>query len=354
MSNKFDNEVQRLTKRVERLEIENALHKAKIEEYKYNTDMQAALNEIMHVSLLPLNLSEIQSRILDIMLNIEWLTLEKKGCMFGVQKPGELVMMSHKNLSSSLLNMCNKVPFGNCLCGKAALEKKLIFKNCVDHEHSYRPEGIKPHGHYNAPIKDRNDNVLGVLNLYVKEGHTPSKQEEIFIKSVCNVLAILFETKKLEEELRTRAITDVLTGLKNRRALVESLEQSISRAKRNKTKLSVLFLDLNRFKPINDTYGHDAGDCVLKETARRLKKATREHDLLARLGGDEFIIVLDGNVQLKKTIARIKTILNMPFQLDKAMVEVGVSVGHAIFPDDSHYAGELIKLADKNMYKDKR
>lgn len=354
MSQKSDGEVQRLIKRVERLEVENALHKAKIEEYKYNTDIQAALNEIMHVSMLPLNLSEIQSRILDIMLNIEWLTLEKKGCMFGVQRPGELVMMSHKNLSASLLSMCHKVPFGNCLCGKAALEKKLIFKNCLDHEHSYRPEGIMPHGHYNAPIKDRNENVLGVLNLYVKDGHTPTKQEEVFIKSVCNVLAILFETKKLEEELRTRALTDVLTGLKNRRALVESLEQCMSRAKRNKTKLSVLFLDLNRFKPINDTYGHDVGDHVLKETARRLKEATREHDLLARLGGDEFIVVLEGTFELEKAIARIKKIINMPFELEKKMVTVGVSIGHAIFPDDSHYAGELIKLADKNMYRDKQ
>lgn len=345
--------IQVLSERIRKLEQENAAHQAKLEEYKYNNDIQKALNEIMHLSMLPLSFAEIQSRILDVMLNVEWLTLAKKGCMFVVDKPGELKMMAHKNLSESLLTMCNRVPFGNCLCGKAAQEKQLIFKSCLDDDHQYRPSGILPHGHYNAPIKDRDNKVLGVLNLYVKHGHKPTAEEAVFIKSVCNVLAILFEAKKLEDELKRQALTDGLTGLHNRRSLMDSLEQYIYRAQRNNSPFVLLFLDLNKFKPINDTFGHEAGDFVLVESARRLKTIVRKYDVISRIGGDEFIIILENVAAKERTIARIKDELSQPYPYKSVTLKLSVSIGSAIYPNDSQFPEELIKHADKSMYKDK-
>jgi diguanylate cyclase (GGDEF)-like protein len=124
-------------------------------------------------------------------------------------------------------------------------------------------------------------------------------------------------------------------------------------AKRNSYKLSVLFLDLDGFKKINDTLGHEAGDLLLQEVARRLKTIIRDSDTVARVGGDEFVFVLDNigsDENASLTASKIIAALSEPFELHGKQCHVGGSIGISIFPDNSDQIGKLVKHADDAMY----
>ena len=131
------------------------------------------------------------------------------------------------------------------------------------------------------------------------------------------------------------------------------LNHSISLAKRNKRKVAVLFIDLDGFKKVNDTLGHDAGDLLLKGVSQRIKETLRESDTVARMGGDEFILVLD-NIESAEnalfTANKILKALSEPFDLMGQPGRVGGSIGISIFPDDSEDPDQLVKQADEAMY----
>ena len=161
------------------------------------------------------------------------------------------------------------------------------------------------------------------------------------------------EHKLAEEKIARLAHYDYLTGLPNRALFLDSLEHAISLAKRNHYKVAVLFLDLDGFKKINDTLGHDAGDLLLRETAQRLKDTIRASDTVARVGGDEFIFVLneigsDENAALMAN--KIIVTLSEPFELKGQQCHVGGSIGISIFPDGSNTPNTLLKQADDAMY----
>ncbi len=168
------------------------------------------------------------------------------------------------------------------------------------------------------------------------------------------------ETQKLLAEqtrkLRHQAHHDTLTNLPNRTLFQDRLTQCIIHAKRNKQKFSLLFIDLDQFKKINDTLGHDIGDKVLIQTAKRLKKVLREEDTLSRLGGDEFTVILRdiASIQDASTVAqKIIDALNSPICIDAHDLHVTSSIGISIYPDDATTESNLIKYADIAMYKAK-
>lgn len=161
------------------------------------------------------------------------------------------------------------------------------------------------------------------------------------------------ERKLVEEQLAHFAHHDYLTGLPNRILFLNSLENLIHLAKRNKYKVAALFLDLDGFKKINDTLGHGAGDQLLQEVAERLKKVTRASDVVARVGGDEFTFALNniGTDQNAALMAnKIIASLSAPFDLNGRQCHVGGSIGISIYPDDSEDIEKLIMQADAAMY----
>ncbi|MDP1634057.1 MAG: GGDEF domain-containing protein, partial [Gallionellaceae bacterium] len=146
---------------------------------------------------------------------------------------------------------------------------------------------------------------------------------------------------------------DYLTDLPNRALFLDILDRSISLARRNKHKAAVLFLDLDGFKKINDTLGHDAGDLLLKGVAGRLRLTIRDSDTVARVGGDEFILLLNNistEANAALVAAKILTALAVPFDLMGQHGHVGGSIGIALFPDDANDTRELVKQADEAMY----
>lgn len=159
--------------------------------------------------------------------------------------------------------------------------------------------------------------------------------------------------KDQEERLRQMALYDSLTGLPNRSLLYEHVEKALSRADRRSRQVAVLFSDLDRFKPVNDTYGHEVGDRVLKEVGRRLAACVRSSDLVARLGGDEFVTVIEdvSSVEDAKEVAgKIVAAMAEPFHIGDITVQVGSSVGIAVYPEHGRHTRVLIRRADEALY----
>jgi diguanylate cyclase (GGDEF)-like protein len=158
---------------------------------------------------------------------------------------------------------------------------------------------------------------------------------------------------RVESEIKKLAFFDSLTGLPNRDLCNNRLEHILVHAKRAKTQAAILFIDLDNFKAINDTYGHDSGDYVLKESANRMGERLRSDDTLARIAGDEFIIILE-RLSSTNSISRLAEDLlltiQQPFIIDDDEAHIGLSIGIAIYPNDGETAEELIKHADTAMY----
>jgi diguanylate cyclase (GGDEF)-like protein len=168
--------------------------------------------------------------------------------------------------------------------------------------------------------------------------------------------AVAIEQQDMAQRLAFQAEHDALTGLPNRHLLEDRLQQALAYARRQKTQLGLLFLDLDGFKNINDTLGHNAGDVVLREVAQRLKNCVRESDTVARLGGDEFTVVLSdiSSTQGVQVVAeKIIATLQAPFHVFDHEMHISASIGIAIFPDDAEETGLLLRNADAAMYRAK-
>ena len=161
------------------------------------------------------------------------------------------------------------------------------------------------------------------------------------------------EFKEAQEKILLLAFHDPLTHLPNRRLFNDRLEQEITRAKRSGLHLALLFIDLDHFKEVNDTLGHDIGDILLKEAALRLEGSIRATDTAARQGGDEFIIVLSELNELDSVEHIVQTVLHkisQPFQLKDQTADISASIGIAFYPQDAKDADQLMKNADQAMY----
>ena len=167
------------------------------------------------------------------------------------------------------------------------------------------------------------------------------------------------ERRRLEHSLAAQAATDPLTGLPNRRSLLQTLPQAMRRVERTGRPLALIFLDLDGFKNVNDSYGHEAGDRVLVEFARRLRKAVRETDSVARLGGDEFVVILEGLVAAEddagKVAAKILLASEQPYELANGRrIPLSASVGLSLFsPTENISAEDLLARSDEAMYRSK-
>ena len=212
-----------------------------------------------------------------------------------------------------------------------------------------------------APIR-RNDAQYAVLGLAGSQVGMFDEEVLALVAQIAQQLGQGLDELDLKHNLEQErskqgylARHDALTGLPNRMALLERLPQALARARRNKTLLAVGIMDLDDFKPVNDTWGHAAGDAVLRQLGRRLPAAVRETDLVARLGGDEFAFILEGlgrAEDLPVALARIHAAVTTPFTLSAgSSARVDLSLGVTLYPQDDAETDALLSHADTALYE---
>ncbi|MFP4592730.1 bifunctional diguanylate cyclase/phosphodiesterase [uncultured Ralstonia sp.] len=179
----------------------------------------------------------------------------------------------------------------------------------------------------------------------VSDGSTPPY-------SVLVSLVDITQIREAQQRIRHLATHDTLTGLLNRSALEDRLQHALALARRNRSRVSVMFLDLDRFKNVNDTLGHQFGDLLLREVAARLQACAREADTVARLGGDEFVVMLESldSLGTRRVAERILAAISAPFHIEGQELYLGVSIGIAVAPHDGDDPNTLLRKADAAMY----
>lgn len=207
-----------------------------------------------------------------------------------------------------------------------------------------------------APLWINQQTPLGLIALM----DTKTFIDEKFFESVLTLLASKVESelvrKQAEQQIWHEANFDYLTNLPNRRMFLDRLNQDLKKAVRAKSLLALLFIDLDNFKEINDTLGHNVGDLLLVEVADRLRNILRESNTVARLGGDEFTAILSDLNELadvEKLSAMILNKLSLPYQIENNQIYVTCSIGISVFPIDAEDSENLIKAADQALYASK-
>ncbi|MGR9107334.1 MAG: putative bifunctional diguanylate cyclase/phosphodiesterase [Gammaproteobacteria bacterium] len=196
----------------------------------------------------------------------------------------------------------------------------------------------------------------GDRDLYIEERAAPLKDRNGKIGGAVVVLRNVTEERQQSLQLARKATHDALTSLPNRNLLSDRLGHAIEKAHRAKTRVAVLFIDLDRFKMINDSLGHSAGDALLRNVAKRLRGCLRQDDSIARLGGDEFIVVLEdlsNEHQASIAARKISEAMTGPILIEGHELCVSASIGIALFPKDGVDADSLVKNADIAMYRAK-
>lgn len=208
-----------------------------------------------------------------------------------------------------------------------------------------------------VPLKSEKGTV-GVLVLQSVAGGTCYGDKDMeLLQFISTQVATAIERKQLQARLQYKSQYDELTDLPTRGLLRDRMETTLARARRTKGRMSVLFLDLDDFKHVNDTFGHDVGDLLLREVAARLKQCVRGSDTVARMGGDEFVVLLDSidaPASASMVAEKIRRVLSQPLNVHAHNLCIATSIGIAVYPEHGDKVDQLLKYADDAMYRVKR
>ena len=247
-------------------------------------------------------------------------------------------------------------------CGTAVYHRKAVIVTDIMSDPLWKDycHVAEPHGYrscWSTPILAHDGAVLGVFAMYSLSVREPMPVESRLIDVIIRIAGIAIERKRAEDQIRYLAHHDALTGLPNRSLLKDRLNQAILQTQRHNPWVSVVFVDLDHFKTINDSLGHTAGDELLKVIANRMVSTVRTTDTVVRLGGDEFVILLVDQPESPATISailgRVRAAIAEPAVIDGRTLYVTCSMGVATFPDDGLDPEALLKNADAAMYKAK-
>ncbi|MDQ2900297.1 MAG: diguanylate cyclase [Acidobacteriota bacterium] len=208
-----------------------------------------------------------------------------------------------------------------------------------------------------APILLSSGRVVGTLSFYSNQTGEPTREMLELMEQASQLAAIAIDRRQLNDQLIFQAQHDAVTRLPNRFLFTERLELSLSAAKDGKTGVALLYVDLDDFKMINDTWGHSAGDSLLCEVAARFLKCLRSTDTVARTGGDEFTAIisdLDFPEGAQEVAQKLLRALQSPFEIEGESLRISASIGISVFPDDGEEAETLQRHADRAMYRAKK
>ena len=213
-----------------------------------------------------------------------------------------------------------------------------------------------PHGLrccWSEPIKNSSGKVLGAFGMYYNHPALPNEEESNDLKSAARLAGIVMERDQAQKRIRELAYTDELTGLDSRAHFYQNVEEAIKLSDRHKRRFGLLYIDLDDFKGVNDSLGHDAGDLLLKEIAKRLENVSRDIDFVARLSGDEFCILItdvDDDYAAAHVAQRCLETISKSIELSARKFTPTCSIGIAHYPDDGNDLSSILKAADTSLY----
>jgi diguanylate cyclase (GGDEF)-like protein len=199
--------------------------------------------------------------------------------------------------------------------------------------------------------------AIGALVLKSYPGTIYSDKDKELLHFVSAQVATAIKRRQLNDELLRSARHDELTGLPNRRLFHDRMKSVLARCRRRQCRAAVLFVDIDNFKQVNDSFGHAVGDLLLQKVALRLKHCVREEDTVARLGGDEFVVLLEEVDVQEDALAvadKIRSAVRRPVNVDGLVLRTRASIGVALYPEHGVETEQLLKHADKAMYLDKK
>lgn len=252
-------------------------------------------------------------------------------------------------------------------CGTAAFTKeRVIVEDIQTHPYwnDYKELAAQADlgSCWSQPIISSSGLILGTFAMYCREVATPSADDIELIKGTARLASISIERKYAEDEVNNLAFFDSLTHLPNRRLLLDRLNQALASKGHSKKEVALLFIDLDKFKALNDSLGHDMGDLLLQQVASRIKDCVRESDTVSRLGGDEFVVILKGLSEQAIVAAgeaevigkKILDSLSETYQLASHQYVITPSIGVTLLEGDHQDADEVFKQADIAMYQSKK
>lgn len=254
----------------------------------------------------------------------------------------------------------DKLPIGfnQGVCGHAAYMKELVIVPDIEAAPSLRKwvELAKSHGLrscWSIPILSTKGSLLGTFAIYYTRLREPEAYEIEMWRVLSYLTGLAMERNNHEQEIQYLALHDVLTSLPNLRYLKDTFKKAIRKSNENGSKLAIMFLDLDQFKPINDTFGHAFGDLILQEVAKRIKHSVGENNIVTRMGGDEFNILLPDilDEQTVHSVAdRILQAIKQPILIDNQEFHVTTSIGISMYPKHGDTIDILMRNADVAMY----
>ena len=276
---------------------------------------------------------------------------------------GRLHTATAPNLPAAYTRLLEGLEIGPCAgaCGTACHTGQTVVTEDIatdplwaDYRHLAAPHGL--HACWSVPIPASGGGVLGALAIYPDHPSRPEPHDLELLGTASRLAAVAIEHRLLTDQLAHQAQHDALTGLPNRLLFQDRLGQALARAKRKGHQVAVLYMDLDRFKQINDTLGHSAGDALLREAATRLGECIREADTLARLGGDEFVVLVtelaDSSNAMRVATGLIDA-LRIPFRIEGHQLFISASLGISVYPVDALDGETLLAHADAAMYRAK-
>lgn len=210
---------------------------------------------------------------------------------------------------------------------------------------------------WSTPITTQSNQVMGSFAIYYREVRSPGDEQRALISTAVHLAGIAIDRARAEARIQYMAHHDELTGLPNRALLQDRIDGAIASAQRRQSRTAVLMIDLDRFKHVNDSLGHQVGDVLLKEVAVRLHRCVRGSDTIARLGGDEFVISLPDigfDTTASTVAAKVMHELEAPFYVRNQSLKMGASIGISLYPEDGDSAHDLLRAADTAMYSAKK
>lgn len=321
-----------------------------------NSDL-AALYEVSTAISRTIDLKQLLMDVLKTITSLELFKVEKKGGVLIVE--GEnMRLAAHLGHPEEFIELHRAMKVGDCLCGQAAKTGEIIVSGNSDNDknHSFHYPGMKPHGHVIVPLKVA-ERVVGVSYFYFPAEFQISQRQLDLLSTIGNQLGIAIENSRLFEETRKLSLHDSLTGLANRNLMNIELARTFAESLRSNLPLSLIMMDLDHFKEHNDTFGHAAGDRLLRDIAHITRKELRSADIATRYGGEEFLIILP-NTDINKACEvaeRLRVAIGRkPFYFNGGPpVHVSVSLGLAERSDEVTVPDRLVMMADDALYEAK-